>query len=91
MKKIIVFAVLTALVLSGTAIFAANVSGKRHPNLKAAQVLIEKAVARVTAAQVANEFDMDGHARKAKELLDRVNVELKAAAEAANVNRHDRR
>jgi len=36
------------------------------------------------AAQQANEFDMDGHAQKAKEMLDQVNRELKAAAEAAN-------
>jgi hypothetical protein len=30
---------------------------------------------------------MDGHAQKAKELLDEVNKELKLAAEAANKNR----
>jgi len=30
---------------------------------------------------------MDGHAAKAKELLDQVNNELKLAAEAANHNR----
>jgi len=29
---------------------------------------------------------MNGHAQKAKELLDQVNLELKAAAEAANRN-----
>ena len=38
-------------------------------------------------AQQANEWDMDGHAAKAKELLDQVNRELKLAAEAANKNR----
>jgi hypothetical protein len=36
------------------------------------------------AAQTANEFDMAGHAAKAKELLDQANNELKQAAEAAN-------
>ena len=30
------------------------------------------------------EPDLGGHAQKAKDLLDQVNVELKAAAEAAN-------
>ena len=30
---------------------------------------------------------MNGHAQKAKDLLDQVNNELKAAAEAANVNK----
>jgi hypothetical protein len=35
-------------------------------------------------AQKANEFDMNGHAQKAKDLLDQVNKELKIAAETAN-------
>jgi len=39
---------------------------------------------KITAAQAANEWDTDGHAAKAKELLDEVNNELKLAAEAAN-------
>jgi len=36
------------------------------------------------AAQGANEFDMQGHAAKAKDLLNQANTELKAAAQAAN-------
>lgn len=39
------------------------------------------------AAQKANECDMKGHAEKAKQLLEQVNNELKAAAEAANENK----
>jgi hypothetical protein len=58
--------------------------GKRHPNLEAAQRLSHQAWEKISAAQQANEFDMDGHAAKAKDLLDQVNRELKAAAEAAN-------
>jgi hypothetical protein len=65
---------------------ADNVSGKRHPNLAAAQRLSTQAYEKITAAQQANEFDMDGHAAKAKDLLDQVNRELKQAAEAANKN-----
>src|SRR5579872_3308430 len=61
-----------------------NVSAKRHPNIAAAQRLSEQAFQRISAAQQANEFDMDGHAAKAKDLLDQVNRELKAAAESAN-------
>ena len=61
-----------------------NVSPKRHPNIAAAQRLVEQAFNRITAAQEANEFDLGGHAAKAKELLDQVNKELKLAAEAAN-------
>jgi F0F1-type ATP synthase membrane subunit b/b' len=63
-----------------------NVSGKRHPNIAAAQRLTDQAYQKITAAQQANEFDMDGHAAKAKELLDQANRELKQAAEAANRN-----
>ncbi len=58
--------------------------GQRHPNLAAAQRLSRDAWVRVAAAQRANEWDMDGHAAKAKELLDQVNNELKLAAAAAN-------
>jgi hypothetical protein len=39
---------------------------------------------KVGAAQAANEWDMDGQAAKAKELLDQVSPELKLAAEDAN-------
>ena len=61
-----------------------NVSGARHPNIAAAQRLCQQAWQRIEAAQQANEFDMQGHAQKAKELLDQANRELKLAAETAN-------
>jgi hypothetical protein len=60
--------------------------GARHPNLAAAQRLTDQAYNKIVAAQQANEWDMDGHAAKAKDLLDQANRELKAAAEAANHN-----
>jgi hypothetical protein len=61
-----------------------NVAPGRHPNLAAAQPLSQQAWQRIVAAQEANEFDMQGHAQKAKNLLDEVNRELKLAAESAN-------
>ncbi|MBZ5611800.1 MAG: hypothetical protein LAP38_26365 [Acidobacteriia bacterium] len=64
-----------------------NVSPGRHPNLAAAQRLSQQAFERIVAAQEANEFDMQGHAKKAKELLEQANRELKEAAEAANRNK----
>ncbi len=64
-----------------------NISPKRHPNLAAAQRLSRQAYDKIVAAQQANEWDLGGHAQKAKELLDQVNNELKAAAEAANENK----
>ena len=64
-----------------------NVSTRRHPNLAAAQQLTAQAYEKIVAAQKANEWDMGGHAQKAKELLDQVSNELKLAAEAANRNK----
>jgi hypothetical protein len=66
---------------------AQNVSPKRHPNLAAAQRLTAQAFKRITDAQQANEFDMEGHAAKAKDLLEQANKELKQAAGAANENK----
>jgi hypothetical protein len=63
-----------------------NVSAGRHPNLAAAQRLSQRAYEKIIAAQQANEWDMQGHAQKAKDLLDQANRELKQAAEAANRN-----
>ena len=46
--------------------------------------LINRAYDRITVAQAANEWDMDGHAEKAKALLEQAKVEIGLAAEAAN-------
>ena len=91
MKKTIIVAVTSLLMLSGSMAFAGepvlNVSPKKHPNIAAAQKLSRNAYDKIVAAQQANEWDMEGHAQKAKELLDQVNNELKLAAEAANRNK----
>jgi hypothetical protein len=63
-----------------------NVKAGRHPNLAAAQRLSENAYNKIIAAQQDNEWDMQGHAQKAKGLLEQANAELKAAAQAANKN-----
>jgi hypothetical protein len=78
------------LLIGGIAIAqppAQNVSKGKHPNLAAAQRLTAQAFAKITAAQEANEFDMQGHAKKAKDLLDQANNELKQAAQSANANK----
>jgi len=89
MKKFARISVVGALLLTGGMLCAAaparNVSAARHPNLAAAQRLCHQAWEKLVAAQQANEFDMQGHAQKAKDLLDQVNNEIKLAAEAANV------
>lgn len=63
---------------------AQDISPERHGNLAAAQDLVRQAFDRISAAQQANEFDLGGHAGKAKELLRQANEELKLAAETAN-------
>jgi hypothetical protein len=65
---------------------AKNVSKEHHPNLAAAQKLIGQAFDKIEAAQKANEYDMEGHAQKAKEALKLAADEIKLAAEAANKN-----
>ena len=63
---------------------AENISPERHPNLAAAQELLGQAADKITAAQQANEFDLGGHAKKAKQLIDEASRELKQAAVASN-------
>jgi hypothetical protein len=87
MKGVTLSVVVAATVLvSGVASAQQPVEnvGKRHPNLAAAQQLSAQASQRISEAQRANEFDMGGHAQKAKELLDAANKELREAATAAN-------
>ena len=63
---------------------AENISAKKHPNLAAAQRLCDQAFNKISAGQAANEWDLGGHAAKAKELLDQASNELKQAAVASN-------
>ena len=90
MMRVRLLVLLCGLLLVGAAAIAQrparNVSAARHPNLAAAQRLSQQAWEKIVEAQKANEWDMQGHAQKAKQLLDDVNRELKLAAEAANRN-----
>lgn len=89
-KTRVLAGILGCLLVGGVAIAQRpkrDVSGARHPNIAAAQRLTAQAWEKIVAAQKANEFDMSGHAQKAKELLDQANNELKLAAEAANRNK----
>jgi hypothetical protein len=89
--KFVLGSVLGAALLCGGVAIAQkperDISAQKHPNLAAAQRLTDQAFNKISAAQEANEFDMNGHAAKAKELLDQANHELKMAAEAANKNK----
>ncbi|MCX5748549.1 MAG: hypothetical protein NT062_39375 [Proteobacteria bacterium] len=55
-----------------------------HPNLIAAKKACDEAIVKLTDAQKANEYDLGGHAAKAKDLLTQAQAEIKLAAEAAN-------
>jgi len=61
-----------------------DIDPKRHVNLAAAQSHVVEANQEIYKAQQINDYDMKGHAEKARQLLVQVNQELKAAAEAAN-------
>jgi hypothetical protein len=61
-----------------------NISAAKHPHLAAAQQEVQKAWQKLVEAQKANDWDMDGHAQKAKDLLAQATKDLKAAALAAN-------
>ena len=58
-----------------------------HPNIIAAREDAQHAIEKMKAAQVANEYDMNGHAAKAEQLLREAEKEMKLAAEAANKNK----
>jgi outer membrane murein-binding lipoprotein Lpp len=84
MKKAMA-AIVSVLLLSGCASAPArNVSSARHPNLAAAQRFCADAFERLDQAQRANEWDLGGHAKRAKELLVQASDEIKLAAVAAN-------
>ena len=61
-----------------------NIDPERHGNLAAAQRLVVQAFERLSDAQNANDYQLGGHANRAKELLRQANDEIKMAAEAAN-------
>jgi F0F1-type ATP synthase membrane subunit b/b' len=94
MKKSILAGVCALLLVVAGVLFAAqppparNVNPHRHPHLAEAQRAARRAFNQIVEAQRANEWDMEGHAQKAKELLDQVSNELKRAAGEANENRH---
>ncbi len=64
-----------------------NVSPYRHGNIARAQDFSRQAFDAMTNAQHANEFDLGGHAERAKQLLQQANDEMKLAAEWANHRR----
>ncbi len=83
-RRLLLGSVLSLGLFASGVVVGQNVNPNRHPNLAAAQRFIEQAIDKISAAQQANEYDMNGHAAKAKEHLDKAYSEVKLAAEAAN-------
>jgi hypothetical protein len=83
-RRLVLGSVLGLGLFASGVVVGQNVNPNRHPNLAAAQQFIEQAMNKLDAAQQANEYDMHGHAAKAKELLSKAFEECKQAAEAAN-------
>jgi len=88
MTKTKLFTAICGIVLLCSLVLAqgpvVNIDPKSNSNLADAQRFVVQADQRIAAAQRINDFDMQGHAAKARELLVQVNQELKAAAEAAD-------
>jgi len=82
-----VIVMLTFAVAIGAQKPVRNVSPGKHPNLAAAQTLLAQAHEKIVAAQKANEWDLGGHAQKAKELINQAAEELKLAAESSNAHK----
>lgn len=61
--------------------------GERHGNMRAAQELIQQAWRKIDEAQADNNYNLGGHATKAKEFLLKASEEIKSSAEAANSHR----
>ncbi len=55
-----------------------------HGNLSAAQEYVAMAWRRMDNAQHANNYNLGGHAERAKELLEQANAEITAAADLLN-------
>jgi hypothetical protein len=55
---------------------------KKHPRLAEAQQYINAAYQLIGEAQKDNGFDMEGHAQKAKDLIDAANDDIRKAARA---------
>ena len=84
---IVSFVLIGLIYIGSNAVNAVNVNPARHPHLADAQKHIEIAIAQLSEAQKGNDFDMQGHAAKAKRFLERAYNQIKLSAEAANVRR----
>jgi len=91
-RNLVLGSVLGAGLLAGGLVLAQNppapdVDPVRHPHLASAQKHILEAFDSLTHAQQANDFDLEGHAAHAKQLLEEASREVKESARASNHRR----
>jgi hypothetical protein len=88
-RKLLFGGVLSASLVTGGYLIgqgapAPDVDPNRHPNLAAAQRACDHAYAKLQEARHANDYDMQGHAKRAEQLLLDASHEIKLAALTAN-------
>lgn len=90
-RKLVVGSVLGVGLIAGGILIAQgpppppeNVEASRHPHMAAAQHHIREAFDEMGQAQRSNDYDMHGHAEKARNLMIQASAEIKMAAEDAN-------
>ena len=64
-------------------------SPNSKPNLESTQHDLERAWGHIGAARKADEFDSEGHAAKARELINQAYQELRLAAQSAETSKSD--
>jgi hypothetical protein len=77
-RAVIISGTFVVLLLAGTVL-----AGGGHPNLTSAHSDLISAQKDMTAAQVANEYKLGGHAARAKALIDQAEAEMAMALKDA--------
>ncbi len=83
MKRTVTLSAIGGVLLLTGSVLA---GGDKHPNLTGAHTDLVAAQKHITAAQVANEYKLGGHAAKAKVLIDQAEAELAQALQDADRN-----
>ena len=76
--------IMSSVLCLGLLASGVTMAQERHPNIAAAQHLIDDAIGKIDTAQADNREQLGGHAQKAKDLLMQAKGELRAAAEYAD-------
>jgi hypothetical protein len=87
-KRLILVAGLAMAATLAIAQTVQNVDPSRHGNLAAAQSLIAQAYQRMTEAQQSNNYELGGHAARARQLLNEAATEIGLAAATADGRRY---